>query len=585
MKKFVMLLAVCVGVMMLTMPAWAQSEEELLAQLIEEEHTSVEALVLYPEKTRMSILETCLYPEALVKLESMQNKTSQAFQNLMENYPKETQEKVWDMTRYPGMINQLVTNGPKLSEELDVVLHNYPEEIRPKAKEIYFQHFPLLVRVDQMNHDWESAFTGLIREYPLVTQDALRDLIELPEVLTILTDNIRMTVLVGDLYRRRPAWLLDQMDSLNLVAARERAKELEDWKNNLEENPQAKEELAQSAQAFASEYGYDDIYYDYGNEIYYPEDRGPQEVIVEHHYYYHYPYWYGYPYWYMYPRWRPYPVWWDWGFYWGPGRVIVIIDLPSYYFTHWYFFRPYHHYHYPHFSSFMANHYYGHRHSGSSIAVAVNRWQRENRSVITDEWLDRSRIHPENFMEYGKMEEAREKYNRSHVAQPMDQREFLEKNKRKYPDLASEAERQKQRNETVRPPDRMPIPQREINKDREPARVEPRKEEPPTTKRPEVQPPRTKEPVKQPPKTEPQPPTRRKDDTQPQPRRRQEPAAIPKVDKASDYHKNTWEKSRTEPRRTEPAPRVTNPPARKPKPAPAPQPKTKTEPRPKERGN
>ena len=46
----------------------AQNEKNMLSQLIAEERETVDALVLYPEETRLAILEACLYPEVLVKL-------------------------------------------------------------------------------------------------------------------------------------------------------------------------------------------------------------------------------------------------------------------------------------------------------------------------------------------------------------------------------------------------------------------------------------------------------------------------------------------------------------------------------------
>ena len=526
----------------------AQTEEQLLAQLIEDERNSVEALVLYPEKTRLAILEASKYPELLIKLESMQARTSESFKTLMQSYPQETQEEIWDLTRYPGLISKLAANR---SEDPSGVLQDFPTEIHQRAKDTFYNHRYLLSDVDHINGEWNGAFENLLKDYPSATRESVWQLTELPEVLDILTDNIRMTVLVGDLYQRRPGWLLQQLDSLSLVVARDRAKELNDWKTSLDENPQAKQEFISSTENFASEYSYDDAYYQYDDDLYYYEDA-PEETIIEHQYYHHYPSWFGYPYWYTYPRWRPYPWWWDWGFYWGPSHVIVIVDLPSYYFTHWYFYQPYHHAHYPHLSSQLVNHYYGHRTSSSSVTVTVNSWREQNRGVVTDDWLTDARTKPAQFREFGKFEEARETYNRKHVDKPLTQREFLEKNNRKYPDLSAEMEKSQRR-------DRMDQPT----------------PEPPTQRRktePAVQPPKRQEPAAPKPKAEPKMPEPRKNDQQPI---QQKPRVdIPKVDKARDYHKNTWEKSKVEQKRTQPSPKVTPPKTTKPKTQPAPKPKT-----------
>ncbi len=551
MKKLIIPIAVLL-LAFIAVQGVAQTEEQLLAQLLEDERTSVEALVLYPEKTRLAILEASKYPETLIKLESMQSRTSQAFQSLLQQYPQETQEAIYDLTRYPGLIARLANER---SEAPDLILNDYPVEIHKRVKDAFYNHRYLLSDADRLQKEWNGAFENLLQDYPALVRDALRQLVELPEVLDILSDNIRMTVLVGDLYQRRPAWLLQQLDSLNLVVANERAKELNDWKNSLEQNPQAKQEFIASTEEFANEYGNDDSYYEYDDDLYFYEDA-PEETVIEHHYYHHYPYWFGYPTWYVYPRWRPYPWWWDWGFYWGPNRMIVIVDMPSYYFTHWYFYRPYHHHHYPHLSAHFANHYYGHRTSSSSVTRTVINWREDNRNVVSESWLADARSRPDAFREFGKFEESRVNYNRKHADQPLTQREFLDKNSRKYPELSKEAARTQ-------------APERRDRTTTEPP-VQKRKTEP------VVKPPSRKDPVTVP-RTRTEPEIRQQPKANNQTPQKRQHVDIPKVDKARDYHKNTWEKSKIEQPRRQTTPSVRRQPAPKAKTQPAP--KTKTAPR------
>jgi hypothetical protein len=523
--KSIKFLSVLLGLLAVFYKTPAQSEAEILAQLLDEERSSMEALVLYPEETRLAILESAKYPELLIKLESMQTKTSASFKALMEKYPKETQEMIWDLTRYPGLITKLTTSAANIDEVLQI----YPEEVHERAKTARRDHFTLLNNVHNINREWDAALDKLLENYAPVTRNAIHTMINLPEVMTVLTDNIRMTVLVGDLYKKNPDWLLQRMDSLNLVVARERTKELEAWKKSLDENPQAKDELISSAESYADEYGYDDSYYNYDDDLYY-HDYEVDNYVVEHHYYYHYPYWFGYPYWYLYPRWRPYPYWYDWGFYFGPGRVIVIIDLPSFYFTNWYFYYPHHHYYYPHLSSHFVNHYYGHRAVGSSITVSVEQWRTRNREVITTPWLERARTSTDVFKEYGAFENARERYNVTHRDKPMSPAEYLDKNTRRYPTLAEEFEekrRTEQQPDLIPPADHRPTDP--------PAVKQPAKREPvPPSRKPETKAPDRRKGEVIPPKTE-----------------------VPKVDKAQEYHRGIWEKRKNE------SPRKDNPPALK----------------------
>ena len=417
----------------------AQTDKELLAELVAQDEDAINALVLYPEDTRSAILEATKYPEVLIKLESIQTQTSTAFRDLINNYPRATQEMIWDLTRYPGLIELLVEAGPEKQRDVNLVLKDYPEIVHDRAKKAVRSHSSLLVEVNELNQHADVAFSSLLADYPPPTAAALKKLLDLPEVLTILTENIRLTVLIGDMYSKEPDWVLNQIDSLNLVVASENAKELEDWKSNLEDDPQAMEELEASAEAFQQEYGYDDLYYDPDqqyDDLYYEEEREERVRVTHEYYHYHFPYWFSYPFWYEYPRWRLYPRWYDWGFYFGPRRTIVVVNLPSFYFTHWYFYHPHHHYRWSYLSSRFTRHYHRHPRTRSSITTGVSVWRNRNREVVSDRWLkDDSRL-SDRFREFGKFEADRDRYNRSHPGRELGQKDFRERNPQRYRTLS-----------------------------------------------------------------------------------------------------------------------------------------------------
>ncbi len=409
----------------------AQIDRELLVDLNAEEEEAINALVLYPDETRMAILEASLHPEALVKLESIQATSRKAFQNIIDQYPQSTQEVVWDLTRYPGLIEQLVALEGASTREVNQALEAYPEIIHERAKVALRSYSWEMRAIHQLNLDAEVAFSNLLAQYGPKTKTALQQLVELPEVLSILTENIRLTVLVGDLYKKDPAWVLHKADSLNIVVAREQAQELEDWKAGLENDPQAMQQLKESAEAFGEEHGYyyEDYYDEPFDDVYYQDE--PSREVHNYHYY-HYPYWFGYPHWYAYPRWRMYPYWYEWGFYFGSGHAAVIINLPSFYFTNWYFYHPYHHYRWSHLSAHFTQHYYTHRRHGSSITAGVTVWKNQNRTVVNDRFLrDDGRL-SERYREFGKMEADRARYNRNHPKKQLNQIEFRQKNTDRY---------------------------------------------------------------------------------------------------------------------------------------------------------
>ncbi len=527
MKKIYRLLALTIALLIgLNFHSFAQSDKELLEDLIAEEQDAVNALVLYPSETRLAIFNSTLHPEALIKMESIQSRTSTAFQEMMQSHPQSSQEIIWDLTRYPGLIHQLALYRTKQKTSLQNILSAYPEVIHRRAKEAVDNHDLPLVAVDQLNHAAESAFNNVLDEYPPEIQQSLQELIELPEVLSLLTEHIRLTILVGHVYQQDPQWVIQKADSAHLEVARQNAEELSDWKASLENNPEALEELNASMEAYQDEYNYDDDYYDYE----YYDDDSYDEVIIRHHYYsYHYPYWFGYPSWYAYPRWRHYPSWYDWGFYYYPNRPIIIIGLPSFHFNHWFFHHPHHHYHYPHLSAHYVSHYNGHRRSGSSVTTTVGNWRHRNNDVISDKWMKDDGKLANRFKEYGEFETSREKHNKVSPQKSVSKKEYLNRNQSKYPGLDKSV------------------------KDKKVQKADQKKAKWDTAPKPKIKD-KTKPKVK---KTD-----KRKPDykvTKPKPSKKKDTRIIkpktktrkaPKIKKGKNYHKNVWEKSKT--RRTKP---------------------------------
>jgi hypothetical protein len=304
----------------------------------------------------------------------------------------------------------------------------------------------------------------------------------MPEVIDLLNEDLRFTILVGETYRDNPQWVIQQMDSLNLVVARSHAEELGNWQKTIENDPAAQAELQAAAQEYAKVAGdirqtSDDLYADEG---YYTDEDEPAAVF---HYYEPYPYWYGYPWWEPYPRWHPYPWWWDWGCQFYPGQVVVVY-MPSYYFMSWYFDVPYHHVYYNRLSTHFVNHYYGYRRSGTTISTGVRDWHERNRTVISDDFIsDKGRL-PERLKDFGRFEEDWKTQNTRNPEKVINKEAFLDRNAKKYPDI------QKSREKAATEIQRETMDKRAKDKQWAPAKA-PAKTEPvqvPRTKRPSTDP-------------------------------------------------------------------------------------------------
>ncbi|MBL7774374.1 MAG: DUF3300 domain-containing protein [Saprospiraceae bacterium] len=537
--------------------SFAQTDRALLRELAQDNKQAVEALVLYPEETRLAILEAAQHPEALIKMQGIRQKTAVAFRRLIEDFPQSAQAVFYDLARFPGLTADLIDHAND-REALRLDLQALPETKRAEALGVVERQATTLRNILALQQTAENAFDQLIRPYPPLAQRALRRMTELPEVLDILNDDLRFTILVGEAYRDDRAWVLHKMDSLHLAIAREQAAELENWKQTVENDPAAREELQASALEYASEYGYTDEYFTgYADDLYAEDNAAPQTVYVERYYSYSYPYWFGYPWWAPQPCWRPYPYWWYWGFY--PYReTVVIVQFPSFHFMHWYFYHPEHHHRYNRLSTHFVNHYYGHRNSGSTISMGVGAWRDQNRRILSDEWLANPARLPARLEEYARFETERQKFNTQNPRRPLERDEFLKINGRQYPELersreAAQVEIQREQTQAERQrSDWAPA--------KAPAKADPTAPSPRPIPAPTA-PPSRKQPDKN---KAPDPGTPRPD------RRAQPPATPPDIDKARDYHREKWQEPR------QPAQRPQAEPSKKPTSAPNP-PKTSRE--------
>lgn len=407
---------------------YTYSQEAIIQQVPNEEQNAVEAIALYPEKERIVILEAASHPEILVRMQNIQKNSEMKFKSLLENLLEEEQKKIFNLSRYPDLI-QKITQNKKSKEELNQLLINYPKEIQEQAIFANQNHFPLLININKLFQDSELALENVLKNYPQQTQQAYKELLKLPEVVNILVKNMNATVLLGDLYKNKPSQLKKELDSLNVVIAEQKTKELNEWKQNLEDDPDAMKEYEQATKEFASSEGIDESNY----TTHVPEEK---KTEVEIRYIYQpYPYWFGWPWWYTYEIWYPYPYWYHCGYYYNPENVIVFIGLPSNYYMQWHFHHHTHFYHYPHFTNHVVNHYYGHRKSRSSITTIVRDWEKEVRPEVPNNFLANDKNRAERIKEYGKFKmDYQATITKTNKKVP-NQYNYLKNNANKYPSL------------------------------------------------------------------------------------------------------------------------------------------------------
>jgi hypothetical protein len=402
-----------------------ENEQVMMKQMENDNQATVDAIAMYPADTRRDILEAAKYPEVIVRLTAMQKQSKDQFADLLAPFSREEQEKIWDLTRHPVLISELVYDHRKSRAELSEIASRYPADIRNTAIEEGERNYDLLIQIDQNNISYLGNLDKLLLVYPRVTANAYRNLIKQPEILTTLYDNMQMTVVLGDIYKTDPQYVLFETDSLNQAITQQNAQGAQDWQQSLAQDPEAQQEYTQAAEDYAQESGYQ------SNEY-----QGEMAPDVLNYNTYPYNWWFGYPTWYATPCWDPYPFWYDWGFYYGPGGRPVFFGMPSSHFMNWYFYNPEHCSRYSAFGNHCYGYYTNHREGRYSNPVSrgVNDWRRRNKDVVTKDWdKDNNAGRAQRFKEYGQLESNRAKYNHSNPEHPLERKDYLAKNQTAYP--------------------------------------------------------------------------------------------------------------------------------------------------------
>jgi hypothetical protein len=421
-----MLCAIVIGVV--NTAAFAQQQNPTPKHLTSEDSAAVSALVMYPDSIRLHIFEACEYPAAIVSIGSLQKNSSSDFASFISGYSKDEQEAFWNLGRYPGLISSLAQGGKKSVDQINAILVGYPTDIHETALKYGREYFGQIQKMEEMQSRTDAQFEQIIADYPPATQEALRDIVQFPEIISLLNDHLSLTVRVGDHFRRDPQGVIHEADSLNLAATRQDAEDSEAWKQTIEQNPVEAADLQNAANDYATENGYTK------EEV----NTSPNPEDVLNYTCAPYSYWFGYPTWYPYSYWYPYPFWFDCGFYRNRSGRIVIIGSPSHYFTNWYFYYPEHWRRYPNLCNTYINHYYGPRRSVGGNTIIVHHWVRDNRNYLPKDFISNNSKRPQVIRQVGQLNIDVQKQKKGEPVSPAVRDQYFQNNRSKYPYLNAE---------------------------------------------------------------------------------------------------------------------------------------------------
>ncbi|ARK11127.1 DUF3300 domain-containing protein [Fibrella sp. ES10-3-2-2] len=322
------------------------------------------SLATYRDDVRRSALLASQAPTVLDKLVQQQDNSRDAFERLIQSYGQTKQGWFYELARFPDIQHALALLPVGADQStVQVVTKSMPTDLQESTWKLYRHHHDDLVRADDLNQQANQAFENLIAPLDGSTQSAFRQLITMPDVLSLLTQHLDQTAQLGRDYQNDPQGIATQLADLHANVETQNQQELADYQNQLNQDPQARQELAQAGQEYARANGYNTS----------GINSNPAWPANSPNYYANpYSYWFGYPYWYGSPVWYPsFGYGFGTGFYYGLGGNLLFYGLPSYGFSNWFFNRGY--YNYPHLYTRFNTYYTNRIASGRGYVTYGNR--------------------------------------------------------------------------------------------------------------------------------------------------------------------------------------------------------------------
>lgn len=318
----------------------AQSYTDSLQQ---DDQDIISSIAPYSPEVRSAILDVAQYPQALVKIERVQSRSSQSFQDLIASYPRDEQEKFYEVSRFPDVLNKVIAANAGPSE-IKSIVKDLPAGTQTSFTDLNSNRHDDLVKMNNIYQSSETALQKILSSYPENVKSEFRKVIGMPDVMNLLTNNIGLTVELGEAYKADPGMVNHQLDSTSTALAQQSSQDLAAYKKDVDSNPELQQEMRNAATDFSTSNSQPDNPTYVTNNYY---DNTP------------YPYWFSYPYWYSVPMWYPRPMYYYTGFYYGAGGRIVVTGFPSRIYSNWFFGFGYRHY--PNLYRHYGNYYSLHR--------------------------------------------------------------------------------------------------------------------------------------------------------------------------------------------------------------------------------
>ena len=267
----------------------AQDNRELLRSVMQDDSDFVDVLAMADSDVQTAWLITSSAGEAVARVSALQEQSQSQFTDLARTYSREIQTDMWNVSRYDALVERIAKSS-LTDADITAIVAGLPDDTQQSARRLAKQEPELFSKMNAIRMEFERKYSEIMRSYPDSVQRSMSVLRSTPEILALMNDNMRTTILFGDVYKRDAQAVRDALRERNLELVSKKANDVREWQSRVESDAEAKKELQQSAEAFAQEESFDAT----------TEWSGPPP---ERWRVASYAYWTGYPWWYSTPLW------------------------------------------------------------------------------------------------------------------------------------------------------------------------------------------------------------------------------------------------------------------------------------------
>lgn len=298
---------------------------------------------------------------------------------IMAPYSRNNQKRFYEILRYPDLLSSITADGkPKTREQIEELVEGLPPYLQKTAVRFGQTQFNRLQKLELLFDYCRDSFNKILTPLPEESQQAFQRLLDIPEVLALLTDYPDLSKAIADAYSEAPLSTLEKSGerSSELVSSRNEILIywsillqsqfddldlfldcIRDYVKDIRHEWELKESDAETNDPF---------------EIF--RHQNPSEAKDESVYGQAYPFWFGYPYWDKGKNWRPRNNWLLWGFYLDIDNEIVLAGLPSYNFVDWFLNKDLNHFWYPEVTDLLLKHFESFGKNANGMNDAIGFW-------------------------------------------------------------------------------------------------------------------------------------------------------------------------------------------------------------------